>query len=83
MSRRLELVRDALAGQAVSRPAPNHAPPHRARFTVEIRRPDGSIDRTVADGGTSTEHAIEAMERAGIGAKIKIARLPQHVGGEA
>lgn len=80
MSRRLELVRDALAGQAVPRTAPNPAPTHRARFTVEIRRPDGSIDHTVAEGGTSTDHAISAMERAGLGAKVRITQLPAHLG---
>lgn len=55
---------------------PEHAD---RRFTVEICRPDGSVDRTVVVGGSSIEHAAAAMDRGGLGAVVRVLELPFHL----
>lgn len=59
---------------------PRSAP---ARYIVEVTRPDGSVDRTVAIGGSTCDHALDAMERAGLGGVVRITRLPLHLHREA
>lgn len=50
-----------------------------ARYMVEVTRPDGSVDRTVAEGGHSCDHTMDAMERAGLGGVVRVTRLPVHL----
>lgn len=44
-------------------------------FTVSFTRPDGSGAAYTRQGGTSTQHADEAMELAGLGGVVKVAPI--------
>ena len=46
------------------------------RFSIEITRPDGTVERSLAVGGSSVGHASDAMDRAGLGAVVRITKLP-------
>jgi hypothetical protein len=49
-------------------------------FSVQIKRPDGSLDEMTIEGGVAFDHAINAMERAGACAVVRVRQVPQHVG---
>jgi hypothetical protein len=61
---------------------PHQATPCAPRrvFSVEIERPDGSHDVMTVEGGLAFDHAIDAMERAGACAVVRVTQIPQHVG---
>lgn len=46
------------------------------RFSIEIVRPDGTVERSLAFGGSSVDHASDAMERGGLGAVVRITQVP-------
>jgi hypothetical protein len=45
-----------------------------AVFDIEIVKPDGTADRYQRVGGTSIEHSMHAIERAGIGGVVRVRR---------
>lgn len=49
------------------------------RYLIEIARPDGTHERSVALGGSGMEHAAEAMERGGLGSVVRIQPVPLHL----
>jgi hypothetical protein len=53
------------------------------RYLIEIVRPDGSVDRQVAVGGTSIDHTSEGMERGRLGAVVRVQPLPLFLGAAA
>lgn len=53
------------------------------RFAIEIARPDGSVERSVVAGGCSVGHASDAMDRAGVGAVVRITKVPSTFVGAA
>jgi len=53
------------------------------RYLIEIARPDGSVDRQVAIGGTSIDHTSEGMERGGLGSVVRVQPLPLFLGAAA
>lgn len=53
---------------------------NRRRFLVEVTRPDGSVDRTVAHGGCSFDHTFDGMERGGLGSVVRVKPLPSFLG---
>lgn len=63
--------------------APLPKPPQtdcQRRFLVEVTRPDGSVDRTVAIGGCSFDHTFDGMERGGLGSVVRVRPLPSFLG---
>lgn len=53
------------------------------RYLIEIARPDGAHERSVALGGCGMDHASDAMDRGGLGAVVRIQPLPLHLTEEA
>jgi len=52
-------------GNLVPVPAPR-------RFAVTIRSASGSVETYMRQGGHAIDHSIEAMDRAGLDAKVKV-----------
>lgn len=45
------------------------------RFLIEICRPDGRVERELAMGGSSIDHAAAGMERGGLGSVVRVQPL--------
>jgi hypothetical protein len=53
---------------------------HQRRYLIEVVRPDGSVDRQVAVGGSSIDHTSDGMERGGLGSVVRVQPLPLFLG---
>ena len=45
------------------------------RFSIDIMKPDGSVEHIERTGGTSAQHAREGMDRAGLGGVVRVLAL--------
>lgn len=49
-----------------------HAVANERRFSVDTTHPDGHVEHVERTGGTSTQHALQGMERAGLGGVVRV-----------
>lgn len=48
------------------------APPALHRFLISVHRADGSASNFERTGGCAAEHAMQAMDEAGLGAVVRV-----------